>query len=153
MHRGAQFVEDRADVTDGATLGVTLNRLAGEGLPDVGRVTPLQPLGQRHDGLGTGAAGDRGIDRLDARVRLAEGRQEGVQRGRLGTGGPPRDDLELVRVLGGIRRRIAAAGAHRERQRQEGGYRGGPRPAAHAALPAATLAPAVPCVLGSAMRS
>ena len=129
MHPRAQILalEDRRDAADHAAARVALHRLAGERLPDVGRVVVLQPLGELDDRLRAGAAGDRAVDGVDARVGLPERGEEGVERRRLGPRGPPGHDLELLRVRRGARRRVAAAGGQRQRERRDGAAAAAPR--------------------------
>jgi hypothetical protein len=69
-------VEDRGDAAHDATARIALDRLAGERLPDIGRVALLQALRELDDGVGARAARDGAVDRVDARVRLVERAEE-----------------------------------------------------------------------------
>ncbi len=70
VHRRAEMLarEDRRDAADHAAAGVALDRLTRERLPNIGRVVALESLRQLDNGVGAGAARDRGVDRLDTRV-------------------------------------------------------------------------------------
>ena len=78
VHRRGQTlaVEDRRDAADLAAARVALDRLSGERLPDVRRVTVLQALRELDDRVRAGAARDRAVDSVDTRVRLAERGEE-----------------------------------------------------------------------------
>ena len=70
VHRRLQTFarEDRRDAADEAAAGIALDRLAGERLPDIGRVVALEPFRELDDRVGAGAAGDRAVNCGDARV-------------------------------------------------------------------------------------
>ena len=129
--------EDRGDAADHAVARVGLERFAGERLPDVGRVVPLQPLCQRDDRVGAGAATDSAVDRVHARIRVTEGGEQDAERLRLGTGGPPGHDLEPTGANRGAGGLVAAARAERQREGQDGDGR---EAADHGTPPASPVA-------------
>jgi hypothetical protein len=85
FHPRAQVlaVEDRLDAADHAAARIALNRLAVERLPDVRWVAVLQALRELDDRVRAGAAGNGGVDGVDARVRRTERGEENVQGRRL----------------------------------------------------------------------
>src|SRR5206468_4317356 len=70
VHRRAETLarEDRRDAADYAAAGIALDRLPSERLPDIGRVVALESFRELDDRVGASAAGNRAVNRPDARV-------------------------------------------------------------------------------------
>src|SRR5262249_49362160 len=122
-------------------------------LEGVRRVAAHHPGLQHGLGVLAGAAGDGGVDDLQARLLPLGDLEEPEEPGRLAAGGPPREDLELGRPL--------CQGAHRhDRQgcadppRPDRGPDRGPDRAPHRRppVPHARIRPAVRPLLGPGER-